>query len=192
MSPQNPGRARRATAAAKYQPKRMRLLIAAESPPENEATYFYFEDPAARDELFSEITEVLFEASSGTEKVSYLKELRRRGVFVVELKPDAPRHDEPLGPYVPPFLINAGTLAPEHIILVGPAVYDAAYGAMEKAGLPVVDVRVPTPSSGREVTFRQSFRQALVRADLEKMIRPLGPKPKKPKREKTDAPKPSA
>jgi hypothetical protein len=42
------------------------------------------------------------------------------------------------------------------------------------------------------VTFRQSFRQALVRADLEKMIRPLGPKPKKPKREKTDAPKPSA
>jgi hypothetical protein len=51
-------------------------------------------------------------------------------------------------------------------------VFDAAQRALAKAGLPVVDVRVPAPSDGQEVEFRQALRQALVRAGLEKLIRP--------------------
>jgi len=105
------------------------------------------------------------------DKVRYLKELRKRGVFVVELKPDAPRTNEKLAPYVMPFLLNLEPLAPEKIVLTGTEVYDILHPALEKAGLPVIDVRVPAPSG--EVEFRQKLRQALVRADLERLIRPL-------------------
>ena len=44
---------------------------------------------------------------------------------------------------------------------------------MTRAGLPVMDVKVPFPGAGHDVEFRQKFRQALVRAGLEKLIRPL-------------------
>ena len=59
-----------------------------------------------------------------------------------------------------------------------PEAYDAAYSKMSEAGLPVVDVRIPHLEPDRPETFRQKLRQALVRADLEKLIRPL-PTPKR-------------
>ena len=77
----------------------------------------------------------------------------------------------------PPLLINLGILAPEHLVLVTPAVYEAAYEPLTQAGFPVVDVRVPEPSHALE--FRQRLRRALVRADLEKLIRPR-PSPRAP------------
>ena len=165
---------RRQAAARAYQPKKVRLLILGESPASEEGG-FYFEGAETADPLFEEICSVLFEAEPEGSKTPYLKELRRRGVFVADLKPDAPRQGEPLGEYVAPLLINLGTLAPEHVILVTPDVYDAAYARLEKAGLEVVDVRVPSPT--HETEFRQKLRQALVRAGLEKLIRPL-PKPR--------------
>ena len=165
--------ARRKAAAQKYQPKRIRLLLIAESPPADESRYFYFEEVKTADFLFEEVCGVLFEEKPRLDKVPYLKELRRRGVFLVDLKPDAPRSGEPLGPYVAPFLLNVGTLAPEKIILITADVYGAAYQPMKKAGLPVTDVRVPFPSTEQQSDFRQKFRQALVRAGLEKLIRPL-------------------
>jgi len=164
---------RRKVAARKYAPKRVRLLLVAESPPGDLSRYFYFEDASTGDSLFEEVCGLLFEEKPQRNKVPYLKELRRRGVFLVDLKPDTPREDEKLGPYVAPFLINLDALAPEKIILIKSDVYDAAYSVMKKAGLPVVDVRVPFPSTGHQVEFRQKFRQALVRAELEKLIRPL-------------------
>jgi hypothetical protein len=165
--------ARRKTAARKYQPNRVRLLLVAESPPDDEDRYFYLEDVETADCLFEEVCGVLFEEKPQHNKVPYLKELRRRGVFLVDLKPDAPRNGEKLEPYVAPLLLNIDTLAPEHIILITADVYASAYPAMSKAGLPVVDVRIPFPSTGQQVNFRQSFRQAIVRAGLEKLIRPL-------------------
>ena len=104
--------ARRKAAARAYQPKRVRLLIVDESPPSEDAAYFYFEEGDAADVVFREVCTVLFESAPGASKTPYLKELRRRGVFVVELKPDAPRGDETLGPYVAPLLLNLDALAP--------------------------------------------------------------------------------
>ena len=40
-------------------------------------------------------------------------------------------------------------------------------------GLPVVDVKIPSPTDGQQANFRREFRLALVRGGLEKMIRPL-------------------
>jgi hypothetical protein len=160
----------RRTAAKKYQPKRVRLLLVAESPPAGNERYFYFEDADSRDPLFEEVCAVLFEAVPD-DKVTALKELRRRGVFVAELKPDAPRAGESLTTYVTPFLLNLETYAPEKIVLLGADVYAALQGPMNRSELPVVDAKVPSPDAG--VEFRQKLRQALVRGELEKLIRPL-------------------
>jgi hypothetical protein len=164
---------RRKEAARKYQPKRVRLLLVAESPPPDLERYFYFEDGKSVDELFEEVCFVLFEGQPGDDKVPYLKELRRRGVFLVDAKPDAPRKGEPLGPFVGPLLLNLDAYAPEHVVLLTADVYAAAYAPMKEAGLPVVDVRVPFSATEERVDFRQKLRQALVRAGLEKLIRPL-------------------
>jgi hypothetical protein len=174
----NPAWTRRRTAARKYQPNRIRLLLVAESPPPDEAGYFYFEDGASSDALFEELCGVLFEEKPG-DRISALKELRRRGVYVTELKPDAPRAGESLSPYVMPFLLNLEPLAPERIVLVGADVYGALHPALAKAKLPVVDIPIPSPTTRDPVEFRQKLRQALVRADLERLIRPLS-KTRKP------------
>ena len=164
---------RRREAARKYKPNRIRLLLVAESPPQSKDGYFYFEDGASVDDLFEAVCEVLFEEKGRSDKTPYLKELRRRGIFLVELKPDAPRRGEKLGEYVPPFLLNLEPLAPEHILLISADVYEAAHAKLKKAGLPVVDARIPAPSKAQEANFRREFRAALVKAGLEKMIRAL-------------------
>jgi hypothetical protein len=167
---------RRKMAARKYAPNRLRLLLVAESPPDDLTRSFYFEEPNSADPVFDAVCEVLFEERPAGAKVPFLKELKRRGVFLVELKPDAPRGDEKLAPYVPPLLINLDTLSPENIILISDEVYEAAFRAIEKAGLPVVDVKVPSPGAGDEASFRNKFRQALVRGGFEKLIKPLSAK----------------
>ena len=169
----NPAWSRRREAARKYRPNRIKLLLVAESPGGDGERYFYFETPKSADSLFDELCAVLFEQPP-PDKVTALKELRRRGIFLVELKPDGPRQDaEPLLPYVPPFLINLDTLGPEQIVLVGADAYRAAFPLIEKADRPVVDVLVPYPAEGNEAEFRRTLRQALVHAKLEKLIRPL-------------------
>ena len=161
-------------AAQRYRPNRIRLLLVAESPPEDPARYFYSEDARSTDPLFDAVCEVLFEGERA-DKTTALKELKRRGVFVVELKPDSPRGESKLAAYVAPFLINLETLGPEQIVLVGDDVHAAAYRAIDKAGLPAVDVKVPDPAAGDQASFRNKLRQALVRGGLEKLIKPLPP-----------------
>jgi hypothetical protein len=166
---------RRKVAARPYQPKRIRLLLVAESPPAALDPYFYFEE-AGPEALFEGVCEVLFETAPSDDRVPFLDELRRRGVFTIELKPHAPRSKEPLARYVPPLLLNIDTLSPEKIILISSEVYAATYAVMNRTGFPVVDVKVPFPAAGHELEFRQKFRQALVRGGLEKLIRPLPPR----------------
>jgi len=169
----DPAWRRRREAAIKYRPKRIRLLLVAESPPAESDRYFYFEGAGAHEPLFDGVCEVLFEERPQGDKTPYLKELRRRGVFLVELKPDGPRDREALGPYVAPFVLNLYELAPERVVLVSADVHAAAFVPLKKDGREVVDVRIPFPAPGHEVKFRQALRQALVRSGLEKSIRRL-------------------
>jgi hypothetical protein len=161
---------RREREAFDHRPKRIRLLLLAESPPSEERSFY---SPGEADDLFREIVQVLFEVRPEGDTQPFLKEFRRRGVFLVELKPDTPRRGEDLGPYVGPLLINLSTLAPQTIVIVDPDVYDAAYEPLRDAGFAVVDVKVPRPGGSHPEAFRQALRQALVRSGLEKLIRPL-------------------
>lgn len=166
-------RRRRHAAADKYQPNRIRLLLVGEAPPEDLDRYFYFEEPESHDLLFDHVSRVLFESDPVKDKTPVLKALRKRGIFLIDLKPDDPmgdsRHAE-LAKWLP---IRAETLAPERILLLGTPVYRHGYSALQRAGLPVVDKRVELPTAGHEAAFAREFRAALVKGELERLIKPL-------------------
>jgi hypothetical protein len=181
MPSERQARASRREAARQWQPKRIRLLLVTEGPPRDSGRGFYLEHEREPDPLFQQVCEVLFEASP-PDPVVGLKELRRRGVFAIELI-EAPEPRRPMADYVTALALRLEELAPEHVVLVGAGTYDAAHAPLARAGVPVVGVRVPFAAAGSDAAFRREFRRAVVRAGLEQLIRPLkasGAKPAKP------------
>lgn len=160
-------RERRTAAAKQYQPDKIRLLLVAQAPPEAEDRYFYFPDVAQYDGLFRAVVQVLLPHAdrTRTNKASLLAELRDRGVFLIDLKPDPivnSRASRPeLRPHVPALLARIAELEPERIVLIKTDVYDVAYPALEAAGMPVSKVRIPFPSYGQGAKFRVAFGRAL-------------------------------
>lgn len=170
----NPDWERRKVTAAKYRPKTVKLLLVTSAPP---AEGDFYDEDAAFDPLFEDLAQVLFEEPPvpGV-RAPYLEELKRRGVFLVELKPDAPREPgESLAAYADWLPTRLDVLEPAHILLVDAATHDAALEKLEKAGLPVETTRIGFGSGDRK-DARGRLRTALVRAGLEKMIRELPPK----------------
>jgi hypothetical protein len=163
-------RRRRHDAARRYQPKRVKLLLIAEAPPDELDSYFYFE---GNDELLEPVCYVLFEESPTGDRTPYLKALRRRGIFMIELKPDDPIEDSKHAELAAWLPLRVEALEPEKIVCVGTAVYRAASPVLEQAGLPIVPLAVECASDGQEAEFARTFRQALVKAGLEKLIKPL-------------------
>lgn len=155
-------RRRRAAAAEQYRPGKVRLLLVAQAPPSDDDRYFYFPDVTQHDWLFRAVVRGILPDAELTRanKASLLAQLRDRGVFLIDLKPD-PVDGSPLSPYVPALLDRIVELEPERIILIKADVYDAAYPALAAAGLPVSKVRVPFPSSGRQREFAVAFARAL-------------------------------
>ena len=154
-------RDKRALAAAKYLPEKINLLIVAEAPPNASNRYFYFDDIKSSDWLFRGVVEVLLgEAPSRRDKAHYLAELRERGVFLIDLKLD-PVDETELEVYVPDLISRCKELQPNRIVLVKATVFDAAYGPLRDAGLPVVNKRVYFPSTGRQADFRRQFAEAV-------------------------------
>jgi hypothetical protein len=174
-------RRRRQAASRKYQPKTIRLLLLDEAPPEDLKRYFYFESAASIDPLFENVCFVLFEAKPAGDKAPYLKELRRRGIFLMELKPDDPignaDHKE-LARWLP---LRVEPLQPQCVIAIGAKVYDAARAELRKAEVPLFEHKVPD-ARGKSQVFVSELRAAIVKAGLEKLIRPL-PAPRKSRKE---------
>ncbi|MFV8137440.1 hypothetical protein ACNQR7_07700 [Mycolicibacterium senegalense] len=155
-------RRRRAAAAERYRPDRVRLLLVAQAPPAAADRYFYFTDVATQDSLFRAVARAILPHTGPTRsnKASLLAQLRDRGVFLIDLKPD-PVDGSDLSPYVPALLARIAELAPERIVLIKADVYDTAYPALAAAGSPVSKVRIPFPSSGRQKEFAEAFSRAL-------------------------------
>ncbi|MBE5513769.1 Uncharacterised protein [Mycobacteroides abscessus subsp. abscessus] len=155
-------RQRRAAAAERYRPDRVRLLLVAQAPPDADDRYFYFTDVATQDSLFRSVARAILPHTEPTRdnKASLLAQLRDRGVFLIDLKPD-PVDGSPLSPCVPALLARIAELAPERIILIKADVHDVAYPALAAASLPVSKVRIPFPSSGRQKEFAEAFGRAL-------------------------------
>lgn len=138
----------------------MRLLLVAEAPPCATDRYFYFEHVDTGDWLFRYVWEGL----TGTkpdraEKAVQLGRLRELGVFLIDLheanvsKPTQAQ----LRPCVPGLIARCRALKPDRVVLIKSSVYDAAFEAMKAAGLPVIDERIPFPSTGQQKRFLEGF-----------------------------------
>jgi hypothetical protein len=93
-------------------------------------------------------------------KAAMLADLRDRGVFLIDLKPD-PVDGTQLADHVPNLIRRVKKLAPEKVILIKATVHDAAYQLLREAGLPVSDERIPFPGRGQQRRFEQAFARAL-------------------------------
>jgi hypothetical protein len=151
----------RRAAAARYRPSQIDLLLVAEAPPSSLDRYFYFESVREHDSLFRYVSRVLLGCEPTREnKPELLEELHERGVFLIDLK-ETPVDGTPLTRYVPALVERCRKLAPRRIVLIKAPVYDAAYHQLTEAGLPVSDIRVPFPGSGRQREFVERFSQAI-------------------------------
>ena len=157
--PADVARRRRAAAARRWRPDRINLLLVAEAPPSALDRYFYFEDVPTHDSLFRHVVEAVLGEKPTRDKAPYLDELRTQGVFLIDLSVD-PFDDrrEAIPRCVPDLLRRVRDLNPARIVLIGAAVYDAAYAALGQAGLPIVDQRLPYPGSGQQRRFLEGFR----------------------------------
>ena len=150
------------TAAARYRPARVRLLLVAEAPPNASDRYFYFEKVEEHDHLFRAVVRTVLREEPARDKATQLRRLQACGVFLMDLKTD-PKSGagEDLSRFVPGLVERVVTCAPEHVVLIKANVYDLAYRPLRDANVPVVDERLPFPSSGRQTEFRDGMNRAL-------------------------------
>jgi hypothetical protein len=154
-------RRRRADAAQRWQPEVVDLLVVAQTPPRALDRYFYFEDVAEHDGLFRYVAKAFLGAApSRVDKPAALAQLRDRGIFLVDVKPD-PSDPRPLASCVEDLVQRCIALAPRAIVLVKADVHDVALAPLRRAGQPVVDVRIPFPGSGQQRNFEVAFARAL-------------------------------
>jgi hypothetical protein len=152
-------RRRRQAAARRWRPDRIDLLLVVEAPPSALDRYFYFEDVPTHDSLFRHVVEAVLGEKPSRDKAPYLDALRERGVFLVDLSVDpfSDRRDA-IPRCVPDLVLRVREMRAQRVVLIGTAVYDAAYAVLRDAGLPVVDVRLPYPGSGQQRRFLDAFR----------------------------------
>jgi hypothetical protein len=152
-------RRRRQAAARRWRPDRIDLLLVVEAPPSALDRYFYFEDVPTHDSLFRHVVEAVLGEKPSRDKAPYLDALRERGVFLADLSVDpfSDRRDA-IPRCVPDLVLRVREMRAQRVVLIGTAVYDAAYAVLRDAGLPVVDVRLPYPGSGQQRRFLDAFR----------------------------------
>jgi hypothetical protein len=154
-------RERRKREAAKYKPDDIDLLLVAEAPPSALDRYFYFDDVREQDSLFRYVYRgVTGREPSREGKAQLLAELRDLGVFLIDLQED-PVDGTPLPHLAPNLVRRCSEINSRRIVLIKATVFDAAYAALKRAGLPVMLERIPFPGSGRQREFEVAFRRAL-------------------------------
>lgn len=155
--------AQRQTAAAKYKPSKIKLLLVAEAPPCTPDRYFYFEHVDQHDWLFRYVWEGLMgDKPDRTRKAAHLEALRDAGVYMIDLHEETISQPSlaDLRPQVLGLLDRCRALKPRHVALIKSSVYDAAFEPLHAASLPVIDERIAFPASGQQKKFLTSFRRA--------------------------------
>lgn len=152
---------RRRRAAKRYRPTLVRLLLIAQTPPEELDRYFYFRRVPKADYLFRAVVpHFLGEEPTRLDKRDQLSALRELGVYVIDLKPD-PCDPRPPSDFADDLVRRAKRTNPEHAILIKVDVYDTAFEPLGDAGVEVIDKRIPFPSTGQQKVFCCDFKAAL-------------------------------
>jgi len=151
----------RREAAERYRPQRVRLLIVAHAPPQRIERYFYFETVREKDDLFRYVVKGLFGVfPERPDKVNWLGRLRDSGAFLIDLL-EQPYDGSALGQHVPDLIERVRRLDPEHVVLIKVDVFDAAYERLRAVGIPVVNKRIPFPTTGQQRNFESAFAEAV-------------------------------
>lgn len=121
-------------------------MLVAEAPPAALDRYFYFEDVLQQDSLFRYVARSILKVEpTRSNKAKLLARLRDRGVFLIDLKKD-PLDGNALALQVPNLVRRIRTLDPDKIIITKASVYDLVHQPLVKAGLPIVEERIPSPA----------------------------------------------
>jgi hypothetical protein len=166
MSSVAEARAQRATAAARFTPSRIKLLLVAEAPPSSNDRYFYYPYVSTHDSLFRYVVRlVLGREATRENKPELLAALRDAGVYLMDASPDPVSALADLKPLLTDAVTRAADLKPDHIIILKVGVFDLLYSPMKKARLPVVNQRVAFPGSGQQRRFEVEMAAALSAVD---------------------------
>ena len=162
--------ARRATAAQKYWPQNLRLLLVAEAPPSTLHRYFYFEHVSEQDAPFRYVCLGVFGATTPrSDKAARLGRLQESGVGLTDVSIEPlPVVGASLAEHVDGSVDRVQALSPESVVLIEATVHDAMLGPLRRAHVPVVGVRVLFPGSGQQRRF-EAHRQG-TRADSTRAI----------------------
>jgi hypothetical protein len=155
-------------AAAKYRPKKTRMLFVAEAPPLGSDRYFYFEDVKRADWLWIALMKELFPGEKwGPTKC----ERRRKRDWLLKFQEKGHRLIDAVNTPIkrgsdPAKVIKARSrilisevkrINPECVVLIKFSVYDNLFHEFKSAGLPVMDCRLPFPGSGHQKEFHKKF-----------------------------------
>lgn len=165
---------KRREAAERFRPGAVDCLLVAEAPPSDESRYFYFEDVPTSDSLYLELSKAYFLSLDVRQlrsaKAHFLDRMRSLGIWLIDLsrEPLSKSNDKAwhLGDCVSSLVDRCRTIKPRRVVLLANSVYDVAYKKLVEAEVPVVDVRIPFPGSGRQKEFRAAFWKAMRAANL--------------------------
>lgn len=162
---------------ARWKPERVRLLLVAESAPDDGGDLsnrrFFYDDRLTRsDGLFREVVRALYDTptlvSGDGQKRPWLAQLQSDGVYLIDLATRPVNNHSPqerrevLEARIHETVALARDLRPDGIILVKKNVFELLAVPMRQAALPVLqDEFIPFPGSGQQKRFRESFAGAI-------------------------------
>ena len=164
----------------KYRPRKVRLLLIAESPPSS-GGFFYFRTTIGKDHLFRETMKALDlwprnePMRKGVDKRTMLRRFQSMGFFLLDtcvlpvdkLRPLERR--KAVESQTRRLVTDVIEADPAHVLIVKSSIFTPVRIALRSAGLwaRVLNTgRVPFPSHGNQRTYRSLLRRALRRAHL--------------------------
>jgi hypothetical protein len=166
---------------ARWRPDRVRLLLIAESAPDDggdlaNRRFFYDEVLTGKDGLFREVVRALYDnpplASGPNAKKPWLERLRADGIYLIDLATvpvnefSASDRAAALSRNIAETVRLASELQPDGVVLVKQNVFDLLSEPVRAAGLPLLhDEFIPFPGSGQQKRFRERFAAALARQE---------------------------
>lgn len=164
----------------KWKPARVRLLLIAESAPDDGGDTaqrrFFYSDRLAADNLFRGVVEAMYNVRADslrrTGKAPWLERLRADGVYLIDLVPypiNRLPHREKRSiqrDSVTNCVERAAQLNPEGIIVIKKDVFDLLAQPLRDAGLPLLHAQgMSFPLGNVRADFVSAFRDALTRLE---------------------------
>ncbi len=180
MSDTKPNASDFSRARRKYRPRRVKLLLIAESPPSS-GGFFYFETTIGKDHLFRETMKALGfwpndePMRKGVDKRPMLRRFQSMGLYLLDTSlfpaDKLPPSDRRRAILSQTRRLSKDVLKtdPSHIFIVKTTIFNPVSQALRESGMleRVVNTRaVPFPSHGNQRIYRLMLRRALRRARL--------------------------